>query len=67
MVSASPPSVGDKPLFSNVTRMGFAAARDSPALKIEEAHILPKTDVASNSSSVSGNIRNAISICLSSA
>lgn len=55
VVSASPLSVGDRPLFSNVTRMGFAAAHDSPAWKIEEAHILPKTDVASNSSSVSGS------------
>lgn len=62
MVSASSPSVGERPLFSNVTRLGFAAAHDSPALKIEEARILPKTDAASNSSTVSGNIQH--NICL---
>lgn len=50
VVSVSPPAVGERPLFSNVTRLGFAAAHDSPALKFEEPRSLPRTDVASNSS-----------------
>lgn len=34
--SSSPPFVGERILFSNVARLGFAAGHDSPALKIEE-------------------------------
>ncbi|WOG97120.1 hypothetical protein DCAR_0416459 [Daucus carota subsp. sativus] len=49
VVSVSPP-VGERPLFSNVTRLGFAAAHDSPALKFEEPSSLTRTDVATNSS-----------------
>ncbi|XP_071701669.1 uncharacterized protein [Rutidosis leptorrhynchoides] len=37
--SSSPPTVVDRPLFSNVTRLGFAASHDSPALGIEEIHM----------------------------
>lgn len=41
VTSTSPPTVVDRPLFSNVTRLGFAAAHDSPTLRIEETHISP--------------------------
>lgn len=34
--TSSPPFVGERILFSNVARLGFAAGHDSPALKIEE-------------------------------
>ncbi|KAK4798333.1 hypothetical protein SAY86_030659 [Trapa natans] len=34
VLSTSPPIVGEKKTFSNVTRLGFAAGHDSPALKI---------------------------------
>ncbi|KAL8248637.1 hypothetical protein R6Q59_005505 [Mikania micrantha] len=37
--SSSPPAVVDRPLFSNVTRLGFAAAHDSPTLRTNETHI----------------------------
>lgn len=55
VTSSSPPMVGERPLFSNVARLGFAAGQDSPALKIDEApHALPKTDgVATGTSSSS--------------
>ncbi|KAK1259238.1 hypothetical protein QJS04_geneDACA021794 [Acorus gramineus] len=33
--STSPPVVGERKLFSDVTRLGFASAHDSPALKVE--------------------------------
>ncbi|XP_073022197.1 uncharacterized protein [Primulina eburnea] len=35
-VSSSPPTFGERPSFLGVTRLGFAAAHDSPALKAEE-------------------------------
>uniref|UniRef100_A0A5B7BNR4 Putative RING finger protein 10 isoform X1 n=1 Tax=Davidia involucrata TaxID=16924 RepID=A0A5B7BNR4_DAVIN len=57
VTSSSPPTVGERKLFSNVARLGFAAGHDSPALKIEEAHSLPRTGVTSDSSSVTG-VRN---------
>ncbi|KAF5755436.1 putative RING-finger protein Mag2/Rnf10 [Helianthus annuus] len=37
--SSNPPTMVDRPLFSNVTRLGFAAAHDSPTLRTEEAHV----------------------------
>ncbi|KAK9050540.1 hypothetical protein SSX86_030488, partial [Deinandra increscens subsp. villosa] len=37
--SSSPPTVVDRPLFSNVTRLGFAAAQDSPTLRTNETNI----------------------------
>ncbi|XP_076895913.1 uncharacterized protein LOC143548704 [Bidens hawaiensis] len=43
VTSSSPPTVVDRPLFSNVTRLGFAAAHDSPNLGRKE------TDVSSGS------------------
>ncbi|XP_068656370.1 uncharacterized protein [Aristolochia californica] len=35
--STSPPVVGERKLFSSVTRLGFAAAHDSPSLRAEES------------------------------
>ncbi|KAK9108610.1 hypothetical protein Syun_024621 [Stephania yunnanensis] len=34
--STSPPTSSERKLFSDVTRLGFAAAHDSPALRIED-------------------------------
>ncbi|XP_031382011.1 RING finger protein 10 [Punica granatum] len=36
VLSTSPPVVGERTTFSNVTRLGYAAGHDSPALKNEE-------------------------------
>nr|GEV33033.1 RING finger protein 10 isoform X2 [Tanacetum cinerariifolium] len=36
---SSPPTVVDRPLFSNVARLGFASAHDSPILRTEETNI----------------------------
>lgn len=54
MVSSSPPTVGGRGLFSNVTRLGFAAAHDSPALKPEETN--SSNTNTDGSSSLPGNI-----------
>lgn len=35
MPSTSPPIIEGRKLFSNVARLGFAAAHDSPSLKYE--------------------------------
>eukprot|EP00268_Persea_americana_P064187 TRINITY_DN8418_c0_g1_i1.p1 TRINITY_DN8418_c0_g1~~TRINITY_DN8418_c0_g1_i1.p1 ORF type:complete len:812 (+),score=163.75 TRINITY_DN8418_c0_g1_i1:269-2437(+) len=35
--STSPPVTGERKLFSDVTRLGFAAAHDSPSLKADES------------------------------
>ncbi|XP_059645281.1 uncharacterized RING finger protein P8B7.23 [Cornus florida] len=58
VTSSSPPTVGERKLFSNIARLGFAAGHDSPALKVEEAHLLPIIRGASDSSNVTG-MRNA--------
>lgn len=51
-ISTSPPVAGErKLLFSSVTRLGFAAAHDSPALKIEENNADHKSEGANGSSS----------------
>uniref|UniRef100_A0A2N9GSE1 RING finger protein 10 n=1 Tax=Fagus sylvatica TaxID=28930 RepID=A0A2N9GSE1_FAGSY len=55
MTSSSPPIVGERKLFSNVTRLGFAAAHDSPSLKIQEPNPLPDTGVTSNPSGIDGS------------
>eukprot|EP00252_Welwitschia_mirabilis_P010012 TRINITY_DN23035_c0_g1_i1.p1 TRINITY_DN23035_c0_g1~~TRINITY_DN23035_c0_g1_i1.p1 ORF type:complete len:798 (+),score=151.89 TRINITY_DN23035_c0_g1_i1:152-2545(+) len=36
-ISSSPPALTGRMLFSNVTRLGFAAAYDSPELKVSQA------------------------------
>ncbi|GMN57400.1 hypothetical protein TIFTF001_026499 [Ficus carica] len=48
--SSSPPIVGERKLFSSVTRLGFAAGHDSPALKIEENNSQHGNQVTSDSS-----------------
>ncbi|XP_065866313.1 uncharacterized protein [Euphorbia lathyris] len=53
-MSSSPPLVGERILFSNVTRLGFAAAPDSPALKVEENKALSSSKVTNSSSGASG-------------
>ncbi|KAK3412941.1 hypothetical protein EUGRSUZ_I01601 [Eucalyptus grandis] len=49
VMSSSPPTVGERKTFSNVTRLGFAAAHDSPALKIEEDDSLRRTILKTDS------------------
>ncbi|PWA75581.1 Zinc finger, C3HC4 RING-type [Artemisia annua] len=39
VTSSSPPTVVDRPLFSNVARLGFASAHDSPTLRTEETNM----------------------------
>ncbi|PON68847.1 hypothetical protein PanWU01x14_091640, partial [Parasponia andersonii] len=55
--SSSPSIAGERKLFSNVTRFGFAAGHDSPALKIEENNSQHDNQVMGESS-VTGS-RNA--------
>ncbi|KAG6621766.1 hypothetical protein I3843_03G001700 [Carya illinoinensis] len=55
VTSSSPPIVGARRLFSNVTRLGFAAGHDSPGLKIQEPNSLPNSGVTTNSSVVNGS------------
>ncbi|CAL5325494.1 unnamed protein product [Camellia sinensis] len=52
--SSSPPTLGERKLFANVAKLGFAAAHDSPALKIDGTH---KLEVTSDSPSMNG-LRN---------
>lgn len=60
VASSSPPTVGERKLFSNVAKLGFAAGHDSPALKVEDAQSLSELEVASNSSGLNGvGLRNA--------
>ncbi|KAF8013072.1 hypothetical protein BT93_I1060 [Corymbia citriodora subsp. variegata] len=49
VMSSSPPTVGERKTFSNVTRLGFAAAHDSPALKNEEDDSLRGTSSKTDS------------------
>lgn len=59
MTSSSPP-VGGRQLFSSVTRLGFAAAHDSPSLRIEETDSLHINEVKSDLSGAStGTYLNA--------
>ncbi|KAH7577126.1 hypothetical protein JRO89_XS01G0209200 [Xanthoceras sorbifolium] len=55
VISSSPPNVGGRRLFSNVTRLGFAAGHDSPALKSEDANASHNTEVSNGSSGISGS------------
>ncbi|KAG9141899.1 hypothetical protein Leryth_009278 [Lithospermum erythrorhizon] len=45
VVSSSPPAYGERQLFSNVARLGFAAGYDSPGLKNGESQSFPQNDV----------------------
>lgn len=38
--SSSPPVVGERRLFSSVTKLGFAAGHDSPSLKLDGSNSL---------------------------
>lgn len=49
-ISSSPPVVGERKLFSNVTKLGFAAGHDSPGLKIGENNPHQDSVVATDSS-----------------
>ncbi|XP_057982569.1 uncharacterized protein LOC131167725 isoform X2 [Malania oleifera] len=60
VTSSSPPTVGERRLFSSVTRLGFAAGHDSPALKVEEAHSSHYAEGASDSSSATGSRSSGI-------
>lgn len=55
-MSSSPPVVGGRNLFSNVTRLGFAAGHDSPSLNIQETGGLQNQNVSADSSSTTGSI-----------
>ncbi|KAL5581463.1 hypothetical protein UlMin_013905 [Ulmus minor] len=57
--SSSPPVVGERKLFSNVTKFGFAAAHDSPGLKIEENNSLHSNQQAMGDVSGVNGSRNA--------
>lgn len=63
MTSSSPPLVGERKLFSNVTRLGFAAAHDSPALKIQEPNSLPDNGLTANPSGINGIFPNPTRMC----
>ncbi|XP_039009511.1 RING finger protein 10-like isoform X2 [Hibiscus syriacus] len=55
VISSSPPITRERKLFSNVTRLGFAAAHDSPSLKIEEGNGTQKNEVATDSPAAAGS------------
>lgn len=54
-MSSSPPVVGErKLLFSNVTRLGFAAGHDSPSLQTPETSGLHNSNTTTDSSGTTG-------------
>jgi len=55
-VSSSTPVAGEKKSFSNVTRLGFAAAHDSPSLQIQETSGLHNNNATTDSSATTGII-----------
>lgn len=55
-VSSSPPVAGERKSFSNVTRLGFAAAHDSPSLQIQETSGLHNNNTTIDSSAPTGII-----------
>ncbi|XVE84238.1 hypothetical protein DITRI_Ditri16bG0154700 [Diplodiscus trichospermus] len=55
VISSSPPVTGERKLFSNVTRLGFAAAHDSPSLKTEEGNSMHNNVVSTDSTGISGS------------
>ncbi|KAM0058485.1 putative transcription factor C2H2 family [Helianthus debilis subsp. tardiflorus] len=57
--SSNPPTMVDRPLFSNVTRLGFAAAHDSPTLRTEEAHVSSGFSTGSQTTSFANVISRA--------
>ncbi|KAM1918551.1 hypothetical protein FF1_023187 [Malus domestica] len=70
VTSSSPPVVGERKLFSSVTKLGFAAAHDSPALKLEGSNslngndagrVFPKTNAAGTQNAGFASFANIIS------
>lgn len=53
-MSSSPPVVGERKLFSSVTRLGFAAGHDSPSLHIQETSGLHNNNTTTESSGATG-------------
>lgn len=64
VMSSSPPAVGERKTFSNVTRLGFAAAHDSPALKNEDS--LHRTSLKIDSPGMFRDIWCVCVFCMSS-
>lgn len=55
VASTSPPNNGDRKLFSDVTRLGYAAAHDSPSLRADgSADPFVNTEEAGNASTAQG-------------
>ncbi|KAG9445832.1 hypothetical protein H6P81_011960 [Aristolochia fimbriata] len=55
VLSTSPPVVGERKLFSSVTRLGFAAAHDSPSLRAEVSFETSRsTETPAEASAVTG-------------
>ncbi|MQM14200.1 hypothetical protein Taro_047129 [Colocasia esculenta] len=53
--STSPPTVGERKRFSDVTRLGYASGHDSPALRANELGDVPgNTEVTGEASNVGG-------------
>ncbi|XP_072978560.1 uncharacterized protein [Typha angustifolia] len=52
--STSPPTTGERKLFSDVTRLGFAAAHDSPTLKGESVGPSRNVETLGEASSLQG-------------
>ncbi|XP_004304564.1 PREDICTED: RING finger protein 10-like [Fragaria vesca subsp. vesca] len=48
VTSSSPPIVGERRLFSSVTKLGFAAGHDSPSLKLDGTNSLNGNDAGSS-------------------
>ncbi|KAF9618945.1 hypothetical protein IFM89_002940 [Coptis chinensis] len=54
-LSSSPPMSSERKRFSDVTRLGFAAAHDSPSLKAEESADSSKAEESGETSGLAGN------------
>jgi hypothetical protein len=55
-LSSSPPVVGERKLFSSVTRLGFAAGHDSPSFPTQETSDLHSNNSIAGSSGTAGII-----------
>lgn len=55
-LSSSPQVVGERKLFSSVTRLGFAAAHDSPSFQAQETSDLHNNNSIADSSGTPGII-----------
>lgn len=63
MSSTSPPVTGERKLFSDVTRLGFAAAHDSPSLKADESiDALSTLEMTGEASRLTGNTQHCHNI-----